>query len=130
MILALKTDQPEAEIYLLNDSGEHVDSIIWSAHRALSITILDKIELILTKNNKSLSDITGIIVFEGPGSFTGLRIGITVANTMAYSLLVPIASASGSDWIKSSTDSLLKCYSPKVISPLYGSEPNITKPKK
>lgn len=49
----------------------------------------------LNENNITLSDIDKIFVVTGPGSFTGIRVGVTIAKTIAWSLnkkLVPISS--------------------------------------
>jgi len=48
------------------------------------------IEEILKKNKKTLQDLTEIEVNEGPGSFTGLRIGIAVANTLSFVLDISV----------------------------------------
>lgn len=55
-----------------------------------SADILPTIEGILKKNNISLKDIKGILVNQGPGSFTGVRVGVTVANALAWSLDIPV----------------------------------------
>lgn len=44
----------------------------------------------LKSNNKKISDISEIEVNTGPGSFTGLRVGISVANALGWSLNVPV----------------------------------------
>ncbi len=69
-------------------------------------------------------------MYEGPGSFTGLRIGITVANTLAYSLNIPIAGAEGESWLDDSLANLSGMTEPTVILPKYGSDAHITKPRK
>lgn len=46
------------------------------------------------KNNIKVQDIDKIYVVNGPGSFTGIRCGVTVAKTMAYLLNIPIACIS------------------------------------
>src|SRR3989304_194143 len=89
IILALRTDKPEAELYLYDGKTEP-SKLKWQAHRELSGTIHKQIDKILNKSSKSLSDIDSIVVFKGPGSFTGLRIGLSVANDLAYSLGGPI----------------------------------------
>lgn len=52
--------------------------------------LLVKINELLKRKQKSLKDITAIAVNQGPGSFTGVRVGITVANTLAWSLNIPV----------------------------------------
>ena len=51
---------------------------------------LKTIEEILKENNLQLSDLTEIKVNCGPGSFIGLRVGVTIANTLAFLLHIPI----------------------------------------
>ncbi|HLD11627.1 MAG TPA: tRNA (adenosine(37)-N6)-threonylcarbamoyltransferase complex dimerization subunit type 1 TsaB [Patescibacteria group bacterium] len=45
---------------------------------------------VLQKTKTTLSDISEIYVHTGPGSFTGLRIGCAVANTLGYALDIPV----------------------------------------
>lgn len=52
--------------------------------------LLSLIDKILKKNKKSIKDISGIKVNLGPGSFTGLRVGISVANALSWVLDIPI----------------------------------------
>jgi tRNA threonylcarbamoyladenosine biosynthesis protein TsaB len=84
----------------------------------------------LNKNSKKLEDIQGIVVFKGPGSFTGLRIGITVANALAYSLNVPIVSDEEADWLQTGIQRLMAGESEPVALPEYGAAPHITPQKK
>lgn len=50
----------------------------------------------LLKNNKiSLTNITQIEVNPGPGSFTGTRVGVSVANALSYALKIPINGKKG-----------------------------------
>jgi tRNA threonylcarbamoyladenosine biosynthesis protein TsaB len=52
--------------------------------------VLPLIEQILTEHKLKLTDITAITVATGPGSFTGLRVGATVANALGYLLDIPV----------------------------------------
>jgi len=128
MILAIRTDQPTAELYLF-DKKNKLDSYSWLAHRNLASEILEKIEYLLAKNNANIQSLTGIIIFTGEGSFTGLRIGTTVANTLAYSLTIPIVSAQGDTWLDEGLASVDSQKASVYVLPEYSSEPNITKPK-
>lgn len=130
MILALRTDKPETEIYLIDtDSLDVLDSIKWTAHRQLSDTLLGKIDDILVENRIEKQDLSAVLIYRGPGSFTGLRIGVTVANTFAYTLDIPVVGAVGDKWMKSAASIKETSYSNPVI-PEYGSEAHITKPRK
>ncbi len=129
MILALRTDKPEAELYLYNKEVL-IDTITWHAHRELSDTLLLKIDELLDKNSTSKQELTGIIVYQGPGSFTGLRIGISVANTLCYSLNIPIVGEAEERWLQKGLKSIVDAKSSKVVIPEYGSEATITKPRK
>jgi tRNA threonylcarbamoyladenosine biosynthesis protein TsaB len=128
-VLTIRTDKPEAEVGLFV-SGKQADYEVWEAHRELSLTILKKIEDLLKRNQLKFQDLSGIIAFKGPGSFTGLRIGITVANTLAYGLRLPIVSSSKEKWIDDGLKQLNSGDNEKVSLPDYGREARITKPKK
>src|SRR4051794_27131610 len=99
MILSIRTDKPEAEIGIFEDN-KRLEYIKWQADRHLSSTLNFKINEILNKSSKSLKNIDGLVIFKGPGSFTGLRIGFSVANALAYSLQRPIVASAGDDWIE------------------------------
>lgn len=129
LILTIRTDKPEAEVGLLND-GQELTYKTWPAHRQLSVTVHQVIEEQLRAINKAWRDIEGIVCFEGPGSFTGLRIGVTVANTLAYALKVPLVGTSGEDWVQAGCQSLSQGTDQQMIVPHYGAEPQITRQKK
>ena len=128
MILALRSDKPEAELYLFND-GKKIAEIKWEAHRELADTLLSKIKEILVNNNVADNEITGIIMHTGEGSFTGLRIGTTVANAMSYSLGVPIVEAEGENWINEGLGKITSSKPGNLVVPKYNAEPNISQPK-
>lgn len=52
--------------------------------------VLPLVEKLLKKNNLKPSDINEIEVNTGPGSFTGIRVGISIANALAYALNIPL----------------------------------------
>lgn len=55
-----------------------------------SIITMPAIREIIDNNSITIKDIGEIIIVNGPGSFTGVRIGVTIGKTMAYSLNIPI----------------------------------------
>ena len=62
--------------------------------QSLSEVALPKIVEMFNKNKLTAKDIDKIIVVNGPGSFTGIRIGITIAKVYAWSLNIPITTIS------------------------------------
>ena len=52
--------------------------------------VLGLINRILRKHHTSIDQITEIEVNTGPGSFTGLKVGVSVANALGWSLKIPV----------------------------------------
>lgn len=130
MILGIRTDSHEAELYLYRIEGREIASVRWLADRELAHYLLKKIEEFLKSQNAEWGNIKGLFVFKGPGSFTGLRIGLTVMNTIAYSRNLPIVGGEGENWVEKSLERLLAGEDEKMILPVYGLPVRITKPKK
>jgi tRNA threonylcarbamoyladenosine biosynthesis protein TsaB len=129
LIFTIRSDKPEAEIGLFEGPKE-IAHLTWLAHRELSDTLHIKIRDMLKENNKTLKDLAGLVVFKGPGSFTGLRIGLSVANTFAYGLKIPIVARSGNNWRTEGVDAILGGQNDKLALPEYGAEAKTTTPKK
>lgn len=129
LILTIRTDKPDAELGLFENAGKLAYSV-WPAHRKLAETIHFKIKELLESQGHDLSQLAAVAIFKGPGSFTGLRIGISVANTLADSLSVPIVSAGGEDWIETAIVRLQNGENEEVALPEYGAPAKTTDPKK
>ena len=71
-------------------NGEIIDKKIKESDRNHSIYVMPMIEEILSVNELTPSYLNEIIVVNGPGSFTGVRLGVTIAKTLAYTLDIPI----------------------------------------
>lgn len=70
----------------------------------LSEYTLPRIEEMMNVKNVSIDDISKIIVVNGPGSFTGIRIGLTIAKTIAWAKNIPITSISSLEAMALSSD--------------------------
>ncbi|MDQ5969914.1 MAG: hypothetical protein QG593_431, partial [Patescibacteria group bacterium] len=55
MILCIRTDSPDAELYLYANDRRLIVKNIWHAHRVLSVTLLKAVEKLLSENELSLS---------------------------------------------------------------------------
>jgi len=128
MILLLDTSTPVCKLTLLEDDRRYDDE--WQADRQLAKGLLLYLQQQLEKNNKTFADISGIGVMKGPGSFTGLRIGLTVLNTLADAEDIPIVGETADNWQQNATTRLLAGENEKIVLPFYGGEANITKPRK
>ena len=128
MILLLDTSSPVCRLSLV-DNGRRTDDE-WQADRQLADGLLAYIESRLADADASWEDLTGIGVFKGPGSFTGLRIGMSVLNTIANTKQIPIVSATGDGWQEEAVKRLSAGENERIALPFYGREANITKPRK
>lgn len=130
--LVIDTSDKRARFGLFQDD-KLVDKIEWEAHRELSKTFYLKLDEQLGRNKLDYSDLGSIIVVRGPGSFTGLRIGIVIVNAFSYSLSIETAGI-----VQKEKMSLEEIYEKgkkelkkgQIIEPFYGREPNITVKKK
>lgn len=128
IILTIRTEKPEAELGLYDDN-QQLKYETWTAHRQLAESLHAKIAELLESDGKTWQDIQGIVGYKGPGSFTGLRIGLSVANALASSLQIPIVSGSD-DWIEHGINRLLNGETEKVALPEYGAAALTTTPRK
>lgn len=128
MILLLDTSTPVCKLTLIDGDWRYDNE--WQADRQLAKGLLNYLQQQLTKNHKTFADIRGIGAMKGPGSFTGLRIGLTVLNTMADAEGISIVGETGADWQAKAASRLLAGENEKIVLPFYGGEAHITKPRK
>lgn len=89
VILYLDTsNNKEVTVGLKRDGTDEIKTQIID-HRKAQV-VLPMVDEMLKKHKSRLSDISEIEIKTGPGSFTGLRVGITIANTLGFLLQIPI----------------------------------------
>lgn len=128
MILLLNTSTSRCQLLIVDEAATYDGS--WEAGRELAHGLLAKVGQLLESQDKSLHDLSGIGIYQGPGSFTGLRIGITVANTLADGINIPIVGVSGGDWQSDALARLQDGENDQIVLPDYGGDANITTPRK
>ena len=87
--LFIDTHDKDINIVLYKD-GLILDKNIKESERHHSDYIMPMLKEILDRNELTVHDINEIYVVNGPGSFTGVRLGVTIAKTLAFTLNVPI----------------------------------------
>jgi len=89
MLLAIDTSTQSIGLSLYNDA-QVVAEEIWQAHERHTVELAPAIQDMLRRSALKISQIEVLAVALGPGSFTGLRIGLAVAKGLALALHIPI----------------------------------------
>jgi tRNA threonylcarbamoyladenosine biosynthesis protein TsaB len=122
MILYINTSKTDLiEVKLILDNKIIKESISHENLRQseLLLKMIDKVV-------SNLKKLKAIYVVSGPGAFSALRIGVSTANALAWSLHIPVMELEADQDI--SQVKILKEF--KSVVPKYGKEPNITIAKK
>lgn len=89
MILHIDTKDQKQISVSLKDRKSVVKSLS-QQNKFGSQVLLPLIEKILKLEKMEYKDLEGVEVETGPGSFTGIRVGVSVANALGYSLGIPV----------------------------------------
>lgn len=92
-ILAIDTSNQTMSVALLEDE-KPLASYTSSVNKNHSVTLMPVIETLFKQNKVKPSEIDRVVVAKGPGSYTGLRIGITTAKTLAWTLKADLVGVS------------------------------------
>jgi tRNA threonylcarbamoyladenosine biosynthesis protein TsaB len=92
-ILAIDTSNQTLGIALVDDTSIIAEHITY-LKKNHSVRAMPGIERILMDADKRQEDLKKIVVANGPGSYTGVRIGVTIAKTLAWSLQIPVVPVS------------------------------------
>ena len=99
--LFISTYDKLVTIGLLQD-GNEISKIEKLSDRGHSTILVPSIQEILKQNQLDTKNLNEIIVVNGPGSFTGIRLGVTVAKTLAYTLNIKIKTITSIEAIAAS----------------------------
>lgn len=128
MIVLVDSSEMMVRLALIDDNTRY--DYEWEAGRQFAHDFLGYLRDRLAEHDWTLTDITGIGVFRGPGSYTGLRIGMSVLNTLADSLAVPIVGAMGGNWMGECERRLHGGENDQIVMPEYGGDAHVTQPRK
>jgi len=97
MILGIDTSGENCYIALIDQANNEVKCTQFSHNRQLIEQLPATIEAFLTESNVILTDIQCLVCGTGPGSFTGVRVGVMYAKTLAFALGKPVIGISSFD---------------------------------
>lgn len=89
MYLAIDTSTNNASLAII-DEGQVLAELTWFSRQNHSVELMPNLTQLLEKTKTDLKSTGGIIVAIGPGSFNGLRVGVSTAKGLAFSLGVPL----------------------------------------
>ncbi|WP_368929756.1 tRNA (adenosine(37)-N6)-threonylcarbamoyltransferase complex dimerization subunit type 1 TsaB [Bacillus pumilus] len=92
-ILAIDTSNHTLGIALVKDSTVIGESITY-LKKNHSVRAMPTVETLMKECGVAASELSKIVVAKGPGSYTGVRIGVTIAKTLAWTLSIPISAVS------------------------------------
>ena len=93
MQLAIDTSTDTASIALVQD-GEVLAELTWHCGQNHTVELLPQLTYLLNQTGVNLQSTSCVIAARGPGSFNGLRVGISTAKGLAFSLGIPIIGIS------------------------------------
>ena len=88
------TKREEVAVELIDPKSDFKDKLV-QKQKLGSQVLLPMIVKILKKNELNLKDLTAVEVNCGPGSFTGTRVGVSVANALGFALDIPVNGKKG-----------------------------------
>ena len=109
IVLAIETSTAACSVAL--KVGDVVQQLYEEGHNLHSLRLLQMVDELLQQNHLGLKDVQLLAVGVGPGAFTGLRIGVGVAQGLAYSHSIPVVGVSSLQALSRSIMSKSeKCY--------------------
>jgi len=98
----------------------------WEANQKLAEELVGKIEKLLFENKKNLKQVENILVHNGPGGFSTLRIGVVAANTLGFGLNIPVFGIEGELTLLEEILEKPRGVKPEPVKPIYTFPPRIT----
>ncbi|MDP9351515.1 MAG: tRNA (adenosine(37)-N6)-threonylcarbamoyltransferase complex dimerization subunit type 1 TsaB [Chloroflexota bacterium] len=93
MLLAIDTSTSWAGLALHGEDGPHM-SLRWRVASSHTVQLMPWIDRLFETSGLAKSQLSGVAVATGPGSFTGLRVGLAAAKGLVFSLDLPLVGVS------------------------------------
>jgi tRNA threonylcarbamoyladenosine biosynthesis protein TsaB len=92
MIVAIEAASTDLSLAIAEPDGSFVAEHAWTSARRQSAELLPRLQALLGTADRELSQLSGVGVGSGPGSFTGLRVAMALAKGLAVALPCPIVA--------------------------------------
>lgn len=89
LILSIETSTSVCSV-ALTENGKRLQDLKRFDEQSHSTHLTRLIKEVLEKANRAMSDLSAVAVSEGPGSYTGLRIGLSTGKGLCYTLGIPL----------------------------------------
>lgn len=133
-IAAIDTSSDRAGVALFD--GQTASVIAWNAHRTHTVDTLAQLDHLLRLSGVDLREIDGIAVATGPGSFSALRVGLSIAKGLSFSLNLPIAGVPTTDaiaahmsWVERSVVAVMTAGRGRVVWSRYEAGAHVDGPR-
>ena len=93
MELAIDTSTDSCSIGL-SQQGETIAELTWHSGQSHTVELVPNVVSLLNQNKTNPQSLTAVFVAKGPGSFNGLRVGISTAKGLALALNIPLVGIS------------------------------------
>jgi len=93
MQIAIDTSTDIASLALVQGC-EIISELTWRCGQNHTVELFPSLDFLLKKSGRDTKSVDGIFVAMGPGSFNGLRVGVSTAKGLAFSLGIPIIGIS------------------------------------
>lgn len=132
MILFIDTSDFHALTFILvsdRDNGHMIKRFQTEVAFNENYKTNELLQKFLKREKVNVKDLAKIIVCTGPGSFTGIRVGVSLAQALGYGLSIPVMAIPKSK-VPKDVRKLATLQGAKTLVMNYGQKPNITKAKK
>jgi len=89
LTLAIDTASDTAGLALADDTTLLAE-MTWAARQAHSRQLLPTLEILLERAGRTKADLEAVVVCLGPGSYAGLRVGVSTAKALAFGFEIPV----------------------------------------
>ena len=117
LILSIETSGAESSV-ALSQGGQTIGSVTLDGSFTQSSMLVPAVESLFKQYSRTMSECAAVAVSSGPGSYTGLRVGVSTAKGICYGLRVPLISVGTLEILVAEARTLEQCAGADCIVPM------------